>query len=126
MNQQVLIVDDIAINREILCSMLQFLGFTVHVTNDGYEALELLSRRNFDIILMDWHMPGMDGLAATRRLREIEASQNLPRTKTIIVSASAISSEVAQCMAAGADGHLAKPFRLEELEEKMARWLAAN
>ena len=119
--KRILVVEDHAINREILSAMLSVLGHRATVVDNGEAALVLLGSEPFDLVLMDWAMPGLDGLETTRRLRLREAGG--ARLPVVIVSASALDQQVAACIEAGADGHLAKPFRLADLTAVLARWL---
>ena len=108
----ILLVDDIAINRIIAQSMLEGLGFSVITANDGLEALAMYRQRSEDIdfIFMDCDMPGMDGFEATREIRLLEA--DLQQTRTPIVALTASSQQEARdkCLAAGMDGFLSKPI----------------
>jgi len=82
---------------------------------DGAQAVAAYERLPPDLVLMDLQMPLLDGLAATREIRALEERLNLPRTVIIAVSASAFEQDRANCLAAGMDGHLAKPFSQLEL-----------
>lgn len=119
---RILVVDDIPINQEILASMLRVLQHVVVVVDNGQEALDRLGREAYDLVLMDWHMPGLDGLDATRLHREREAAAGAPRTPIVIVSASTLAGEVTRCLEAGGDAHLAKPFRLDQLRSVVEAW----
>jgi two-component system, sensor histidine kinase len=120
--KRILVVEDVVINQEIVSSMLQVLGHQSFIVDNGAAALDLLHSEVFDLVLMDWHMPDMDGLDVTRGLRQRESAGGVVRTPVVIVSASAVDREVATCLAAGADDHLAKPFRLNDLKAIVARW----
>lgn len=124
--RRILVVDDVQLNREVLGFMLDFLGLPAVMVESGEHALQCLQDERFALVLMDWHMPAIDGLEVTRRLRVLEATSARPRTPLVIVSASAIDHQVAQCLAAGADDHLAKPFRLPDLERLLQRWMPAG
>ena len=115
---RVLVIEDNEINQEILVSMLDALGHAWVIATDGAQGVERYREQRFDLILMDWLMPVMDGLAATRAIRDQEerADSAAARTPIIVVSASAMNNEVEQCLAAGADAHLAKPFRRAQLD----------
>jgi CheY-like chemotaxis protein len=82
---------------------------------NGQEAVDALERETFDVVLMDLQMPVMDGLTATRTIREREAERGLPRTPVVVVSANIMPEQKAASAAAGADEHLGKPVRAEEL-----------
>ncbi len=121
-SRRILVVEDVLVNQEVIAAMLQAIGHAVIVVDNGPAALALLNVDQFDLVLMDWHMPGEDGLETTRRLRQLEASRGSRRTPVVIVSASAFEHEVAACVAAGADSHLAKPYRMHELKDVVERW----
>jgi CheY-like chemotaxis protein len=116
--RRVLIVDDNAANRAVMVGMLAPLGFALAEAADGAAALTEAARFRPDLVLMDLRLPGeIDGLEATRRLRHIEHGRAV---KIIAVSASAYDMDRSECLAAGCDEFLAKPFREEEL------WSAAE
>lgn len=128
--RHVLLVEDHPVNQKLAQALLTRRGFTVSVANHGEEALELLAREpneSFALILMDMQMPVMDGLAATRRIREDEANSGSGRHIPILaMTANAMSSDKAQCLAAGMDGYLAKPIRQHELDAELQRLLPAK
>jgi signal transduction histidine kinase/ActR/RegA family two-component response regulator len=105
---RVLIVDDHPTNREVARLMLSPLGCEIVEAADGIEAVEMASAMAFDLILMDVRMPRMDGLAASRAIRAKEADG--PRTPILAVTADAMPEDAARCLAAGMDGHVAKPL----------------
>ena len=120
---RILIVDDLAVNRELISVMLNLFGHTLTEACNGQEAVEAALRTPFDLILMDLNMPGMDGLAATRAIR---ADSDLNRdTPIVALSANAMASHVADCVAAGMNDHIAKPIDPGTLLSKVAYWTAA-
>lgn len=120
----VLLVEDNVINQQVACRMLEILGYQVCVAVNGFEALERLQTQPPDAILMDCHLPEMDGYTATQRIREQE--RTLGRHVPIIaLTANALAGERDRCLAAGMDDYLAKPFRMKDLEEVMQRVLGA-
>jgi CheY-like chemotaxis protein len=121
-NLQVLIVDDNAINREIVCSMLRKMGCEPIVAKDGLEAVEISKNEVHDIILMDVQMPGMDGLEASRTIRQREQNLNLKRKPIIALTANAMTDDKENCIKAGMDDYLTKPFTRVQLTELMSRW----
>ncbi len=106
--RRVLVVDDVAPNRMVARILLEGAGHEVALATDGAEAVEAVRKGGFDLVLMDIHMPGMDGLEATRRIRAEEAGGR--RVPIIALSADALREQVEQCRAVGMDGHLAKPL----------------
>jgi PAS domain S-box-containing protein len=116
----ILVAEDIELNRMIVQSMLEGAGHVVTLVADGASAVEAMRRQRYDLVLMDVHMPVMDGLAATRAIRaEPGAGGRIP---IIALTASAMAEEVAQCHAAGMDGHLAKPIDREAMLRTVSLW----
>jgi signal transduction histidine kinase/CheY-like chemotaxis protein len=119
----VLVVEDNDVNRMLACEMLRSLGVDVIEATDGRQALELLERNVVDLVLMDCHMPVMDGYTATREIRQREARLGLPRLPVIAATADAFSEDAELARAAGMDAHLAKPYTREQLRELLRIWL---
>ena len=120
---RVLLADDHPTNRKVVELMLAGLADVVSV-EDGAEALMALGADIFDVVLMDMQMPVMDGLEATRRIRQIEAAAGRSRTPVVMLTANALPEHVAASHAAGADRHLEKPVTLAGLLEAMNDVLA--
>jgi signal transduction histidine kinase/ActR/RegA family two-component response regulator len=121
---RILVVEDNPINRELASEMLQAAGCSVVTANDGEEALaRLATTPPFDLVLMDWHMPIMDGLTATRRLRAMEQAQRMVRLPVVALTASVLPGDREACEAAGMDGFVAKPFSYDDLTALLNRWL---
>jgi PAS domain S-box-containing protein len=116
----VLVVDDIAENRAVVIDLLTPLGFEVVEAADGREAVELAQRLRPDLLLVDIVMPELDGLEATRLLRQQEAFREVP---IIAMSASVSASDSEQCLAAGMDAFLPKPLDADKLLDQMGRLL---
>ncbi len=112
---RLLLVEDNPVNQEVALAILQELGLKADCAWDGEEALEKLGAARYDVVLMDCHMPKLDGYATTRRLRESEAAAGNPRTPVIALTANALNGDAEQCFAAGMDGYLSKPFSIDEL-----------
>jgi CheY-like chemotaxis protein len=90
-------------------------GHAVSNASDGIEALDLFRAAEFDVVLMDLQMPRMDGLEATRQIREFEQEQSLKRTPIIAMTANVTAKDRARCLAAGMDEHFPKPISLKAL-----------
>jgi PAS domain S-box-containing protein len=116
---RVLVVDDLDVNRELLREMLEFLGLTVDEAANGQEAIAKAHAKPPHIILMDQVMPGMDGMEATRILRNNFDKQSLA---IIGITANAFKESQQQFFEAGINGFIAKPFRAQELYNVLARY----
>ncbi len=118
---RVLIVDDHPINLEIGVALLTLVGCEVDVAENGKEAVEKAGAADYDIILMDIHMPRMDGLEATRAIKALRGPAG--KVPIIAMSADALPRQVERCYAAGMVDHIAKPIQREVLYAKIERWL---
>jgi PAS domain S-box-containing protein len=122
-HKTILIVDDVAENRAVLYDMLTPLGFDLMEASDGAAALELAGRTPPDLIIMDTVMPGMDGLTATWRLREMPRFRQAP---IIAISASASEADRERCLTGGANAFLPKPIDLTDLLAEVGRLLRVS
>jgi signal transduction histidine kinase/CheY-like chemotaxis protein len=121
---RVLVADDVAANRMVARAMLVAAGHRVDSAADGAEAVAAAAREAYDVVLMDVQMPVMDGLDATRRIREMEGGRS--RVPILAVTASALPEQVEACRLAGMDGHLPKPIDRETLLSVVARLAAGE
>ncbi len=123
-DRSALIVDDNEVNLTVASKMLARFGFDVDLANSGLTALSKAGKKKYDLIFMDMHMPEMDGLVATLRIRE----GNGPNAKAKIVglSASVQTEDVEKCHAAGMNDFLPKPLRAERLQAFLAEWEEEN
>ncbi len=118
---RVLVVEDNPVNQEVVGSMLSGLGFEVSKVENGAEALRVLERQQFDLVLMDCQMPTMDGYRATEEIRRREGDGR--HTPIVALTAHAMEGDRERCLAAGMDDYLAKPLNLERLGETLGRWI---
>jgi len=118
---RILAVDDVQQNLELLATLLQRAGHDVVTTSDGTEAVVMARSQHFDLVLMDLHMPGTDGLEATRRIRDDERRLGRPRTPVIALTASVLEEDRRAASNAGMDGFAAKPIDLDQLYAEAAR-----
>jgi signal transduction histidine kinase/CheY-like chemotaxis protein len=120
---RILLVDDHPMNREIGVALLTLAGCEVDIAENGQQAVEAAASGQYDMILMDIHMPLMDGLAATRAIRALNSPAS--RVPIIAMSADALPQQVERCYAAGMVDHIAKPIQREVLYAKVERWRTA-
>ena len=123
---RVLVVEDDAVNQTIVAAMLTQAGFSVEVASDGYSALHAFGTMRFDLVLMDWQMPDMDGLEVTRRLRAGAAGGRGPTTPIVALTANAFAEDRAACLAAGMNDFLTKPVLADQLVRTVNHWMAAT
>ena len=110
---KVLVVDDHPINLKLAIALLQKMGHDVHQATNGLEALELVQAQAFDLVLMDLHMPEMDGLESTQRIRTLPAPRG--QVPVVVLTANALEEARRDATAVGASGFLTKPLKVQEL-----------
>ncbi len=125
LNARVLLVEDNAVNRQVALKMLSRMQLRVTTATNGREAVAC-HEEGFDLILMDCHMPDMDGFEATARIRESEARLGRPRVPIVAMTANVFAGDREQCFAAGMDDHLAKPYTREDLAATVRRWVGTH
>jgi PAS domain S-box-containing protein len=116
---RILVVEDNAVNQQLVLLMLQKVGYRADVAANGVEALEAVKRQPYDAVLMDVEMPEMDGLEATRRIHRLLPRERRPHI--IAVTANAMQGERELCIQAGMDDYIAKPIHLDELTAALSR-----
>ncbi len=122
---RLLLAEDVAINRELACAVLEAQGYEVAVAVDGEEAVTAVESafaagHGFDLVLMDVQMPGVDGLAATRRIRNLAGSaRDVP---IVAMTANVLPEQIEDLIRAGMDDHVGKPFKRQDLFATIGRW----
>lgn len=119
----ILLVEDNSINQKIVILSLKNKVKNIEVANNGKEALDKFGTSKYDLILMDIQMPVMNGIIATKKIRELEASTNT-HTPIIAITANALSGDKETCLAAGMNEYISKPFQVEILLQKMRNLLS--
>jgi PAS domain S-box-containing protein len=123
-NCQLLLVEDNPINQAVALKMLKRHKLNITLAENGRVALGKLEQGRYDLVLMDCHMPEMNGYDVTRALRRLEAEGNLSHTPVVALTANASQESREKCLESGMDDFLAKPFLMEELSEMLERWLS--
>jgi PAS domain S-box-containing protein len=120
---RILLAEDNAINRKVALKTLERMGYRAESVEDGHAAVEALSQRRFDLVLMDVQMPVMDGITATKRIRD-EASPVLDhRVPIVALTAHAMAEDREVCLAAGMNDYLSKPIQPDKLAAVLERWM---
>lgn len=119
----VLLVDDALENRELIKLQLKKMSIILHEAVNGREALDMFEQNEYVLILMDVQMPIMDGFTAARMIRGIEQCSGRAKTPIVALTAQAYEADVRACIEAGCDGHIAKPFKKEDLFRCLAKYI---
>jgi len=116
-NMKILIVDDFSTMRRIIKNLLRDLGFTnTAEADDGLTAFPMLQQGNFDFLVTDWNMPGMEGIELLKKVRADEELKSLP---VLLVTAEAKKEQIVEAAQAGVNGYIVKPFTSGTLKEKI-------
>lgn len=121
---RVLIVEDIQVNQRIIIEMLNLLGLKSKAVSSGSEALKILNEEQFNLILMDVQMPGMEGYEVSQHIRKGDGGADHQNTPIIAITASALSGEYEKCILSGMNDFMTKPVEINEFSQKVKKWLA--
>lgn len=125
--KKVLIAEDHRVNQMVAMGMLKKMGYEAKLACNGKEAVDILAKESFDLVLMDCQMPEMDGYIASSEIRRQELeSGNDEHIPIVAMTAHTANDDQAKCFAAGMDDHLPKPVRFKELESRLRRWLGSE
>jgi PAS domain S-box-containing protein len=116
---RILVVEDNQVNQKLAQKILQKMGYRSDLAGNGLEAVESVDRQQYDVVLMDLHMPELDGIEATRRIVQKYSKEKRPRI--IAVTADAMQGDRELCIAAGMDDYISKPIRIAELQKALER-----
>jgi|GEM_PF-1406727 len=119
----ILLVEDNEINQDVITSQIKMLGRGVDLASNGQEGLEKWQTGHYDLILLDCHMPVMDGFEMTRQIRKIEAKDSRNPVPIIAITANALQGEAEKCLQAGMDDYLSKPVELVRLRKAIEQWM---
>jgi CheY-like chemotaxis protein/HPt (histidine-containing phosphotransfer) domain-containing protein len=117
-----LLADDNVVNQKVARRLFEQMGYRIDVAADGFEAFQAVQKQNYEIVFMDVQMPEMDGLEATRQIRRFEQTQHRTPCIIIAMTASAMLGDRERCLSAGMNDYLAKPVRLEAVQNAIERW----
>jgi CheY-like chemotaxis protein/HPt (histidine-containing phosphotransfer) domain-containing protein len=120
---RILVAEDDLVNQKVIVGTLSKMGYRADVVGNGREAVRAAAERRYDLVLMDIQMPEMDGLEATRQIRQQQAAAATPEIPVIAVTAYAVTEYRERCIAAGMDDFLTKPIHSQSLAEAISRWL---
>ena len=120
---RLLVADDHPVNLEVILRQLELLGLSAETAEDGATALVKWRKAPHDVILLDLHMPVLDGFGLAKAIRREEAKRGLPRTALVAVTADAMKGKDARCYAAGMDGFVTKPVSIDALARTLGRWV---
>jgi CheY-like chemotaxis protein len=115
---RILVVEDDEVSAKAICAMLDRLACSVEIAGDGSRAIENFRSRRYDLVLMGWQMPVMDGFEATARIR------TMPRGQATPIVGTTAGRDRAECLAAGMNDLMPKPFQIEKLRLILSRWTA--
>ncbi|WP_255206360.1 response regulator [Janthinobacterium sp. BJB401] len=120
---RILLVEDTALNRQLVCLQLAGRGYSIDTAENGALGLQALAAQPYDLVLMDCMMPVMDGYQACEALRAREAASGAARLPVIALTAGVTDDDRQRCVAAGMDDYLSKPFTAAQLRDMVERWL---
>ncbi|MFB9884986.1 PAS domain S-box protein [Balneatrix alpica] len=123
---RILVAEDNGVNQTVIAHMLERMGLEVQIAANGEEVIDMWLQGQFDLILMDWRMPVMDGLEATRRIRQLERERHKPSIRIIALTANTSHEDKVMCLEQGMDDFLAKPVKFEQLKQMLYQHLEAE
>lgn len=118
----ILVAEDSLVNQELLSEQMNWLGYSAKFGNDGVDALQMLESETYQLLLTDIRMPRMDGYELIRKIRS--SNTDMGKIPIVAVTANAMQSDIDECLEAGANDVLPKPFSLEELKEILEKWVS--
>lgn len=125
-SKRVLVAEDVPTNQKIVQEMINLLGHSVDIANNGEEAVSMFKQNQYDLIFMDCQMPVMDGYHATEEIRQIEKTQSLAPIHIVALTAGTGTDDKERCLNAGMTGFVNKPFALQDIEDNIGRLKVSN
>jgi len=126
-NANIILAEDNPVNQEVAVNMLEMMGCNVKVAKNGHDAVKTILKNRCDLVLMDCHMPKMDGFMATQKIRQIEQKKLNNKPLPIIALTANVQKNVrSQCKDAGMNDYLSKPFSFDNLKQMLQKWLAID
>ncbi|MDQ8187896.1 response regulator [Pelagicoccus sp. SDUM812002] len=123
---KVLVAEDTLTNQIVVRGILKKFGISCDIANNGEEAVEMLKKTNYDLVLMDMQMPILDGMEATRLIREKSTGTLRPNVPIVAVTANVMESDRLKCIEAGMDGHITKPISKDNLVAILEQWIVPS
>ncbi len=120
---KILLVEDNEMNQLVAQELLNNFQLSIHVANNGIEAIKMVQQENYDLVLMDIQMPLMDGYRATQQIRQLKQFKDLP---IIAMTANVMNKEQNKCLDVGMNGFIAKPINPDELYSELLKWIKAT
>ncbi len=119
---KILIVEDNLINQKVITAMLSKSGYQYELVDDGHKAISKFETGDYSLILMDCQLPDLNGMDATRKIRHLEKESTRKRVPIVALTANTMSGDREICLESGMDDFLSKPFKLNELLQKIHKW----
>ena len=123
-NISILVVEDNLINQKVVIKVLERIGFSTDIANNGFEAVEMVQQKSYDLVFMDMEMPEMDGIEATIRIKTLQTLTHFP--VIVAMTANATTEDKARCFEAGMQDFIAKPITLATTEAVLLKWFPLN
>lgn len=120
----ILVVEDNLINQKVVMKVLERIGFPTEIANNGFEAVEMVQKKSYDLVFMDMEMPEMDGIEATQKIRDLGEKAHSPTI--IAMTANATTEDKKRCFDAGMQDFISKPITLQTTEAVLLKWFPIN
>ena len=121
---RILLAEDNSINQDVIHEQMEMLGYEIEIVDNGVQALSIIKQKSYDLILMDAHMPYMDGFSTSRAIRSFERKNNRDAVPIIALTADISPGIQEHCTSVGMNDYLAKPFFIDDLDSMLKKWLS--